>query len=73
MKEKIVIQLSARQEAQALPILLRRSPGMVLPERTYVVSQEAAQALREAGIEFTELGRETDAPDLEGAGAGERI
>jgi hypothetical protein len=57
MNGKVVIQFSARQETQALPILLRQSPGMVLPERKYVISQEAAHALRDAGIGFTDLGK----------------
>jgi rhodanese-related sulfurtransferase len=73
MKAKVVILLSPRQEAAALPILLRHSPGIVLPERKYVISQEAARALREAGIEFSELGGEANAPNLEGAGTGERV
>ena len=54
---KVVIQMSAKQEARALPILLRHSPGTILPDRTYVISEEAARALREAGIDFTELER----------------
>jgi hypothetical protein len=69
----VVIRLSAKQEALALPILLRHSPGTVLAERTYVISEGAVNALREAGVEFTELGRETKAPNLEGVGPGERI
>jgi hypothetical protein len=69
----VVIRLTAKQEERALPILLRHSPGTVLPEGTYVISEEAAKALREAGIEFTELGRGTNAPGLEGVGAGESI
>jgi hypothetical protein len=52
---KIVIRLTAREELKAIPILLRHSPGMGLPDRTYVISAEAAKALREAGVEFTEL------------------
>jgi hypothetical protein len=70
---KVVIRLTSREELKALPILLRHSPGMVLPDRTYVISEEAAQALRTAGVKFTELGREADAPGLEGAVPGERI
>ena len=58
---KVVIRLSAKQEAKALPILLRHSPGAVLPDRTYVISEGAAKALHDAGIEFAELGREADA------------
>lgn len=59
----VVVQFSAREEARALSVLLRHSPGMVLPERKYVISAEAAQALREAGVGFAELGRETEAPN----------
>jgi hypothetical protein len=69
----VVIRLSAKQEARALPILLRHSPGTVLSDRTYVISEEAAKALREAGVEFSELGREANAPGLEGIVFSERI
>lgn len=51
----IAIRLSQREEARALPILLRHSSGIVLPGQTYVISREAAAALRSAGIKFTTL------------------
>jgi hypothetical protein len=70
---KIVIQLNKREEEKALPILLRHSPGMMLPDRTYVLGVEAVKALREAGVGFTELSREASAPGLEGVGTSERI
>ena len=70
---KVVIRLSAKQERKALPILLRHSPGTILPDRTYVLAEEAVQALREEGVEFTEVSREANAPGLEGAGSVERI
>lgn len=70
---KVVIQLTKDDEAKALPILLRNSPGAVLQNRTYVVDGEAATELRQAGIKFTELSRESNAPSLEGAGSGERV
>ena len=70
---KIVIRLTARNEAKALPILLRHSPGMGLPNRTYVINEDAARRLREVGIPFTELGNEGNAPELPGGVAGERI
>jgi hypothetical protein len=70
---KMVIQLSEVEEARALPILLRHSPGTVLPNRIYVVQADAVEKLREAGIQFTELSRESNAPGLEGVGSGERI
>lgn len=49
-----VIQFSEREEAKALPILLRQSPGAVLPNRVYVLSDRAVVALQEAGIVFRE-------------------
>ena len=70
---KLAIRLSKTEEAKALPILLRHSPGMVLPDRTYVLSGEAVDALREAGVRFEELGTEADAPNLAGATSGARI
>ncbi len=70
---KVVIQLTKIEEAKALPILLRHSPGAVLQNRTYVLNTEAAIELRQAGIQFTQLCRESNAPSLEGAGSGERV
>jgi hypothetical protein len=70
---RVVIRFTAREEAKALPILLRHSPGTVLPDRTYVITAEAAEALRQAGVTFTEVSSEANAPGLEGAGSGERV
>ncbi len=70
---KVVIQMSDREEARALPILLRHSLGMVLPNRTYIISEEATKSLRNAGITFVELSREANSPRLEGVVPGERI
>jgi hypothetical protein len=71
---KVVIRLTKREEAKALPILFRHFQGAILPDRTYVVSEEAIRALRDAGIQFTELSRQANAPSLgEGAVTGERI
>jgi hypothetical protein len=55
---KVVIQLSVREEERALPILLRHSPGTILPDRVYVIGEEAARALREADIHFSLEGPE---------------
>jgi hypothetical protein len=41
---RVIIRLTAKEEARALPILLRHSPGAILPDRTYVLSEEAAKA-----------------------------
>ena len=70
---KTIIQMSETEEARALPLLLRHSPGTVLPNRIYIISEEAAKKLREAGVQFAELSREPTAPHLEGVGSGERI
>ena len=69
---KIIIQLSREEEARALPILLRHSPGMILSERTFVLGEDAVGGLRDAGIQFTQLSRESLAPSLEEV-AGERV
>jgi hypothetical protein len=70
---KTILQMSEAEEAKALPLLLLHSPGTVLPNRVYVISEEAVKKLREAGVQFTELSRESNAPRLEGVGSGERI
>ena len=54
---KVMIRFTEREELKALPILLRHSPGMVLPNRVYVVSAAAAQALRDGGIRYREMAR----------------
>lgn len=64
---KLAIQLSEAEEAKALPVLLRHSPGMVLPNRTYVISAEAAKSLGQAGIQFTKVSPEPDPPGAYGA------
>jgi len=51
----VVIQVAAKDDARAWALLVRHSPGKALPNRIFVVSEQSARALREAGIEFTEL------------------
>jgi acetaldehyde dehydrogenase (acetylating) len=70
---KVIVQFTEREEAKALPILYRHSPGMVLRDRIYVLSDEAVSRLREAGIRFKEITREVDSIHLKGAQVGERI
>ena len=69
----VIVRFTSREEAKALPILLRHSPGMVLPERMYVLRQEAVDALREAGVGYIEVSRESSLTGAAGAVAGERI
>ena len=70
---KVVIQVSADDDAKAWALMVRHSPGVALPNRTFVVTEEAVAALREAGIHFTELSRGVDAPGPQGVATGERI
>jgi hypothetical protein len=62
---KVVIRLTAREEAKALPMLLRHSLGMVLKGRIHILSADAVRALAEVGIRFTELCREAETTGLE--------
>jgi len=49
----VVIRVSAVDEAKACMLLIRHSPGVALPNQTYIVSKDAADCLREAGIRFS--------------------
>jgi len=68
---KVIIQFTRQEEAKALPILLRHFPGMILPDRTYVLEENVVGRLHSAGIQFTQLSREA-ASSLEEV-AGERV
>ncbi len=68
----VVIQISEQDSERAFGILVRHSPGTALPDRTYILSEDAVQALRDAGIEFREIARGSEAFD-KGAFTGERI
>ena len=70
---KVVIQVAAADDAKAWALLVRHSAGVALPKRTFVVSEEAVRALREAGVRFTELSRGLEAPGPDGVVTGERI
>ncbi len=69
---RVVIRLSAQEELKALPILLRHSPGMVLANRTYILSDSAVRALRRAGVKFTERCSDMLSRARKGAVDGER-
>jgi hypothetical protein len=70
---KIAVRFSKTEELKAVPILMRHSTGMMLPGDVYVISAEAAEALRKAGVRFTEVTSEIAPPGREGAASGERI
>jgi hypothetical protein len=58
-----------RDSAKAWALLARHSPGVALPDRVIVVSDEAVRALAKAGNRSTELSREAG---VSGAAADER-
>ena len=66
------IRFTKKEELKAIPILFRHSSGMMLPGDVYVISEEATRALRDAGVRFSELSRESSAPRSQGV-SGERI
>jgi hypothetical protein len=70
---KVIVQIAAADDAKALALLIRHSPGVALPNRTYILSPGAVQALATAVIRYTELSRADGVPDRTGAVAGERI
>ena len=69
----LVLKFTAEEETKALPILLRHSPGTILPDRTYVVDESVIPALRDAHITFREMTPPSNTSLLEEAATGERI
>lgn len=51
----VVIRVEESDRARAWGFLVRHSPGSALPNNTFIVSEEAARGMREAGIGFTRL------------------
>ncbi len=70
---KVPIQVCIADDAKAWAILVRHSPGRALPNRIFVVSEEAVKALREAGVRFTELPKDAVPAESQGVILGERI
>jgi hypothetical protein len=73
----VEIQFTEQEEQRALPLLLRHSPGRMLPNRTYVITHAAASALTAAGITFQVISNQPDKHHVEllqrRPSAGERI
>ncbi len=68
-----ILQFSSDDEAKALPILLRHSPGTVLANRTYVVEDAVVNELRNAGVAFQEVAPTLNLSFAEDNPIGERI
>ena len=70
---KVVIQVAPRDDAKAWALLQRHSPGVALPNQTFVISPAAVLELRRQKIDFVVLSDDS-APFLgRGVAAGERI
>jgi hypothetical protein len=69
----VVLQVTEADDAKAWDLLQRHSSGVALPKRTFVVSSEAAEALRRAGVLFVVLSSESRALATKGAIAGKTI
>ena len=54
---KIIVRIAAQDDGKAWDLLQRHSVGVALPNRTFIVSNEAKRTLSEAGIRFTEVCR----------------
>jgi hypothetical protein len=70
---EVVIQVAAEDSAKAWAFLVRHSPGTALPNRTFIVSAQAARTMREAGVRFSEISRNGISPESAEAFSGERI
>jgi hypothetical protein len=65
--------LSCKSPEKTAPRLVRHSPATALRNRTFIISERAARALRKAGVQFTEISRVADPSLPLGAAKGERI
>jgi hypothetical protein len=70
---RIRIQVTAADDAKAWGILIRHSAGEAYPGRILVVSEQAVEVLRQAGIAFVELSREEGNARVPGVVASERV
>ena len=68
----VVIQVAAKDRKKAWDFLVRHSPGTALPNRIFIVSEEAAKDMRDHGVQFRELSRDAH-PAINGKVAGERV
>jgi hypothetical protein len=69
----VVVQIAKKDSAKAWALLVRHSAGTALPDRTFVVTDNAVRALREAGVKLKEIARVADPSMYAAAMSGERI
>lgn len=54
---RVIIQVSKKDRAKAWGILVRHSAGTALPDRIFIVSEDAVKALRAEGVKLKENGK----------------
>jgi hypothetical protein len=69
----VVVQIAKKDSARAWGVLVRHSAGTALPDRTFIVSQDAVRALREAGVKLKEVALVADPSAYSAMVSGERI
>ena len=69
---KVVIQISKKDRGKAWSLLVRHSSGIALRNRIFIISREAARALKKAGVKFTEIAREDVATEVNGVPVNEK-
>lgn len=70
---KLVVQVAESDDAKAWAVLQRHSPGVALPNRTFVVSEQAVEALRREGVRLIVLSDDFQTLTEQGVASGERI
>lgn len=70
---RVLIKVAPKDSAKAWALLVRHSPGVALPDRTFLVAPEAVKSLRRARVRFTVISTDSAALSPTGAIAGERI
>ena len=70
---RVLIKVAPKDSAKAWALLVRDSPGMALPDRTFLAAPQAIESLRRARVRFTVISTDSAALSPTGAIAGERI
>ena len=70
---RVLIKVAPKDSAKAWALLVRHSRGMALSDRTFLVTPQAVQALRRAGLGIVVISTDSAVLSRTGAIAGERI
>jgi hypothetical protein len=73
MSMRIAVRIPPEQEAQAVAILYRHSPGVALPGHTYLIDPDALDRLIDEGVTVRRIAAAGSPRAAEGALTGERV